>query len=46
MRSSQLTDDQKEQLLKESLVEHEKKWKEREEAKLAKIQEEFKTVEK
>ena len=45
-RTSGLSDDQKEKLLKESLVEHEKKWKQQEEEKLAKIQNEFKTVEK
>lgn len=41
-----MTDDQKEKLLKESLLEHEKKWKEQEEEKLAKIQKEFATIEK
>ena len=45
-RSSGLSDDQKEKLLKESLVEQEKKWKQQEEEKLAKIQNEFKTIEK
>ena len=45
-RTSGLSDDQKEKLLKESLVEQEKKWKQQEEEKLAKIQNEFKTIEK
>lgn len=46
VRRSSLSDEQKEKLLKESLLEHEKKWKAQEEEKLAKIQNEFKTIEK
>lgn len=46
VRTSSLGDDVKEKLLKESLLEHEKKWKEQEEEKLAKIQNEFQTIEK
>ena len=46
VRTSSLSDDQKEKILKESLLEHEKRWKEQEEEKLAKIQNEFETIEK
>lgn len=44
--STALTDELKDKIIKEALADHEKKWKEQEEAKLSKIQDEFKTIEK